>query len=110
MRDRHHEVGGRERGLKIGRKQARVFDRRRDQIESRRRAPYLRTLASRCHGDSSNAAVLVPTFNDPNDPIALTTLTGVFPTRKVVGIHAVDLVWGLGTLHCLTQQQPVRGT
>jgi agmatine deiminase len=54
----------------------------------------------------SNAAVLVPTFNDPQDRIALGTLAELFPDRPVVGIHAVDLVWGLGTLHCLTQQQP----
>jgi len=55
----------------------------------------------------SNAAVLVPTFNDPRDIIALGTLGDLFRDRPVVGIHAVDLVWGLGTLHCLTQQQPV---
>jgi agmatine deiminase len=53
-----------------------------------------------------NAAVLVPTFNDPNDRVALGILGEVFPDRPAVGIHAVDLVWGLGTLHCLTQQQP----
>jgi len=53
-----------------------------------------------------NEAVLVPTFNDPNDRIALGILADLFTDRKVVGIHAVDLVWGLGTLHCLTQQQP----
>jgi agmatine deiminase len=54
----------------------------------------------------ANDRVLVPTFNDPNDRRALEVLAGLFPGRKVVGIHAVDLVWGLGTLHCLTQQQP----
>ena len=54
-----------------------------------------------------NAAVLVPTFNDPKDRIALGTLAELFTDRPVIGIHAVDLVWGLGTLHCLTQQQPV---
>ena len=54
----------------------------------------------------SNAAVLVPTFNDPHDRIALGILAECFPDRAVVGIHAVDLVWGLGTLHCLTQQEP----
>ena len=53
----------------------------------------------------ANELVLVPTFNDPNDRIALNTLAKVFPGREVVGIHAVDLVLGLGTLHCLTQQQ-----
>jgi agmatine deiminase len=54
----------------------------------------------------SNAAVLVPTFNDPNDRIALGILSELFTDRPVVGIHAVDLVLGFGTLHCLTQQQP----
>jgi agmatine deiminase len=54
----------------------------------------------------SNAAVIVPTFNDPNDRIALGILGELFKDRPVVGIHAVDLVWGFGSLHCLTQQQP----
>jgi agmatine deiminase len=56
----------------------------------------------------ANAAVLVPTFNDPNDRAALGILGEVFSDRPVVGIHAVDLVWGFGTLHCLTQQEPSR--
>jgi agmatine deiminase len=55
----------------------------------------------------ANDLVLVPTFNDPNDRVALNVLAEVFPDREVVGIHSVDLVWGLGTLHCMTQQQPV---
>ncbi|HLH55582.1 MAG TPA: agmatine deiminase family protein [Verrucomicrobiae bacterium] len=54
-----------------------------------------------------NAAVLVPTFNDPNDRVALGTLGELFTDRPVIGIHAVDLVLGFGTLHCLTQQQPI---
>jgi agmatine deiminase len=54
----------------------------------------------------ANDCLLVPTFNDPNDRRALDILAGLSPDRVVVGIHAVDLVWGLGTLHCLTQQQP----
>jgi len=54
----------------------------------------------------ANAAVIVPTFNDPNDRVALGTLGELFPDRPVVGIHAVDLVLGFGSLHCLTQQQP----
>jgi agmatine deiminase len=54
----------------------------------------------------ANALVLVPTFNDANDRIALNTLAGLFPDRKVVGIPCRDLVLGLGTLHCMTQQQP----
>lgn len=54
----------------------------------------------------TNSSVLVPTFNDPKDRIALGILAELFPQRTVIGIHAVDLVWGLGTLHCLSQQQP----
>ncbi len=54
----------------------------------------------------ANACVLVPTFNDPNDRVALGILSELFTDRPVIGIHAVDLVWGFGTLHCLTQQQP----
>ena len=54
----------------------------------------------------ANGVVIVPTFNDPNDRIALATLADLMPSHRVVGIHAVDLVWGLGTLHCLTQQEP----
>jgi agmatine deiminase len=53
-----------------------------------------------------NAAVIVPTFNDPMDRVALGILGELFRDRPVIGIHAVDLVWGLGSLHCLTQQQP----
>jgi agmatine deiminase len=53
-----------------------------------------------------NAAVIVPTFNDPNDRKALGILAELFTDRVVIGIHAVDLVLGFGTLHCLTQQQP----
>jgi agmatine deiminase len=53
-----------------------------------------------------NAAVIVPTFNDPNDRIALGILGELFRDRPVVGISAVDLVWGFGSLHCLTQQEP----
>ncbi|HEY1741568.1 MAG TPA: agmatine deiminase family protein [Granulicella sp.] len=54
----------------------------------------------------ANSLVLVPTFNDPNDRHALNIIASCFPTREIVGIHAVDLVWGLGTLHCLSQQEP----
>ena len=53
-----------------------------------------------------NRAVLVPTFNDPNDRIALNLLDACFPDREVIGISAVDLIWGFGTLHCLSQQIP----
>jgi agmatine deiminase len=55
-----------------------------------------------------NAAVIVPTFNDPNDRVALGILSELITDRPVVGIHAVDLVWGFGTLHCLTHEQPAR--
>jgi agmatine deiminase len=55
----------------------------------------------------ANGLVLVPTFNDPNDRVALNTLAELMPHHRIVGIHAVDLVWGLGTLHCLTQQEPL---
>jgi agmatine deiminase len=54
----------------------------------------------------ANGLVLVPTFNDPADRAALDILAKLFPDRQVVGIHSVDLVLGLGTLHCLSQQQP----
>ena len=54
----------------------------------------------------ANKLVLVPTFNDPADRVALNTLARLFPDREVRGIHCLDLVLGLGTLHCMTQQQP----
>jgi agmatine deiminase len=54
----------------------------------------------------ANALVLVPMFNDANDRIALNTLASLFPDRKIIGIPCRDLVLGLGTLHCMTQQQP----
>jgi agmatine deiminase len=53
-----------------------------------------------------NEVVLVPTFNDPSDRLALGTFSDLFQDREVIGIHAVDLVLGQGTLHCLTQQEP----
>ena len=58
----------------------------------------------------ANGLVLVPTFHDPNDRVALNMLAEVFPGREVIGIYSVDLVWGLGTLHCMTQQQPAELT
>jgi agmatine deiminase len=54
----------------------------------------------------ANGTVIVPTFNDPADRVALGVLADLFRGREVVGIHCVDLVWGLGTLHCMTQQEP----
>ena len=59
----------------------------------------------------ANDRVLVPTFNDPNDRRgAGHRWPSCSRAATVVGIHAVDLVWGLGTLHCLTQQQPAGGS
>lgn len=53
-----------------------------------------------------NTCVLVPTFNDSNDRIALNILADCFPNREIIGISAVDFIWGFGTLHCLSQQIP----
>jgi agmatine deiminase len=54
----------------------------------------------------ANQSVLVPTFRDANDTLALEIMSTVFPDRRVVGIDCLDLVWGLGTVHCVSQQQP----
>jgi len=54
----------------------------------------------------ANGVVIVPTFNDPADRIAVETLAALFPTRQIRGLDATDLVWGLGAFHCITQQQP----
>jgi agmatine deiminase len=54
----------------------------------------------------ANNLVLVPTFNDPRDRHALNILAGLFPSREIVGIHCGDFIWGLGAIHCMTQQQP----
>jgi agmatine deiminase len=56
----------------------------------------------------ANGVVLAPVFNDPHDRIALNTLAELFPTRLLVPIYSGDLVWGLGTMHCMTQQQPAQ--
>lgn len=69
---------------------------------SRRRLP-----ASYANFYIANGLVLVPVFNDPSDRIALDTLADLFPDREIVGIYSGDLVWGFGTLHCMTQQQPL---
>ncbi len=66
----------------------------------------LRLPASYANFYIANSVVIVPTFNDANDRIALNTIASAFPDRTVIGIHAVDLVLGRGTLHCLSQQQP----
>lgn len=54
----------------------------------------------------ANKAVIVPTFRDVNDPIALDIIQNAFPDRKVVGIDSTDIIWGLGSFHCLSQQEP----
>ncbi|REK11976.1 MAG: agmatine deiminase family protein [Planctomycetota bacterium] len=54
----------------------------------------------------ANGVVIVPTFDDPADAVALATLGRLFPGRQIRGIEAIDLVWGLGAFHCITQQQP----
>jgi agmatine deiminase len=68
----------------------------------------MRLPASYANFYIANGVCLVPTFNDRNDRVALNTLAELLPEHQVIGIHAVDLVWGLGTLHCLSQQQPSR--
>jgi agmatine deiminase len=55
----------------------------------------------------ANGVVIVPIFNDPADAVAIETLARLFPGRQIRGLDAVDLVWGLGAFHCITQQQPV---
>ncbi|WP_446743279.1 agmatine deiminase family protein [Silvibacterium acidisoli] len=55
----------------------------------------------------ANGIVLVPTFNDLRDRKALEIIAGLFPDREVIGIHCGDFIWGLGALHCMTQQQPL---
>jgi agmatine deiminase len=54
----------------------------------------------------ANGVVLAPVFNRPNDRIALNTLAELFPTREIVPIYSGDFIWGLGAMHCMTQQQP----
>lgn len=70
----------------------------------------MRLPASYANFYVGNGVCAVPTFNDRNDRIALNTLADILPGHEVTGIHAVDLVWGLGTLHCLSQQQPSAGS
>jgi agmatine deiminase len=66
----------------------------------------IRLPASYANFYIANGMVIVPTFNDPADRDALGILAELFPDREVIGIHCVDLVWGFGTLHCMTQQEP----
>jgi agmatine deiminase len=65
-----------------------------------------RLPASYCNFYIVNGGLLVPTFNDPADETACRTLSRLFPDRRVVPVPALDLVWGLGACHCLTQQEP----
>jgi agmatine deiminase len=67
----------------------------------------MRVPASYANFYIANSVVIVPTFNDPNDRLALGLLAELLPRHVVVGIHCVDFVWGLGTLHCATQQEPL---
>jgi agmatine deiminase len=69
----------------------------------------LRLPASYANFYIANKLVIVPTFTDVNDRVALNTIAGLFPDREVIGIPCRDLVLGLGTLHCMTQQQPAGG-
>src|SRR5205085_5983617 len=66
----------------------------------------MRLPASYANFYIANSAVLVPTFSDPADKMALSILEKCFPNRRVVGIDCRELIWGLGTFHCLTQQPP----
>jgi len=66
----------------------------------------LRMPASYANFYIANSCVLVPTFADPADDLALSILRDCFPNRRVIGIDCRELIWGLGTFHCLTQQQP----
>ena len=66
----------------------------------------LRLPASYANFYIANGTVIVPTFNDPQDRVALGIIAECFPDREVVGFHCVDFVWGLGTVHCATQQEP----
>ena len=66
----------------------------------------LRLPASYANFYIANSSVLLPTFADANDEIALSILHKLFPSRRVIGIDCRELIWGLGTFHCLTQQQP----
>jgi agmatine deiminase len=70
-------------------------------VFERRRLP-----ASYANFYIANGIVLAPVFNRPNDRIALDTLAHLFPTREIVPIYSGDFIWGLGAMHCMTQQQP----
>ena len=94
---------GRLREMKIGRRQIEIVT-----LPMPRKIVRegLRLPASYANFYIANSCVLVPTFADPADEAALSTLEQCFPTRSIVGIDACELIWGLGAFHCLTQQQP----
>ncbi|MNS33708.1 putative agmatine deiminase [compost metagenome] len=66
----------------------------------------MRLPASYANFYISNAAVVVPTYRSKNDQLALDILTKCFPDRKVIGLDSTDIIWGLGSFHCLSQQEP----
>jgi agmatine deiminase len=65
-----------------------------------------RLPACYCNYYFANGAVIVPTFGDPADDVAIQLLQDCYPDRTIVGVDAIDLIWGLGAFHCMTQQQP----
>lgn len=69
-----------------------------------------RLPACYCNYYITNGAIIVPVFGDPADEIAMQQLQDCYPDRAVVGVKAIDLVWGLGAFHCMTQQQPKAGS
>jgi agmatine deiminase len=106
--DPNHKILARARERLVGARDAR--GRKLEVIALPMPAPVVfdgqRLPASYANFYVGNHAVLVPTFNDPNDRIALGILSELFPDRTVVGIHSTDFVLGLGTIHCSTQQEP----
>ena len=65
-----------------------------------------RLPACYCNYCITNDAVIVPTFADPADDAAMRLLQDCYPNRTIVGVDAIDIIWGLGAFHCMTQQQP----
>ena len=65
-----------------------------------------RAPASYCNFYIANGVVVVPAFDDPADNFAVKTLRRLLPGRRISSVPCRDLVWGLGAVHCLTQQQP----
>ena len=62
--------------------------------------------ASYCNFYIANGVVVVPQFGDPADAVAVELLASLFPTRAARGLDSLDIVWGRGSFHCLTQQEP----